>query len=225
MLGIGTPIARLSSYQLVESMVRAPNSGSQIADSLALVRHPSIRAAEQSVRLAEIGAKRARAVQYPSLVASAQRSKIEGNQSISSSGIVLRMEVPIQAASVFKGASADLELRRVRQQQQETVQKISLELTKLGEQLEGAHAETLALREAIVVAQQSVEATEKSFIGGVRTRIDVLNALQTVYQLKTDYLASMLRFGEIHLMFDLASARDPEEALQRVEAAIFVRVR
>lgn len=222
-LGLGTALDRLMLFRLSDALVSPPDLPHHLDQSSSIQRHPAVRVAEQSLRLAEIAAKRARASQYPSVVASAQRSKIDGNQSLSSSGIVLRMEVPIQAASIFRGASADLELRRVQQQQRETIQRISLDIARLSEQLLGAYAELVALNEAVIVAQQSVEATEKSFSGGVRTRIDVLNSLQTVYQLKTDYLTSLLRYGELHLSLDLAGAVEPEVALGRLESALFSR--
>lgn len=182
--------------------------------------NPSVRASEVGVQLAEIGAKRAKAVFLPSLNAVAQRSQSSG-VSVSSSSIALRMEVPLSASSLMRNGSAEVEVRRASEALRDARQKVALDIERLHAQLAAARAELPVRRDAIRAAELSVSANEQSFSGGVRTRIDVLNALQTKFQSQADYVSAQLRLGEALLSLQVTSAADLPSALAQVQALLF----
>jgi len=184
-------------------------------------RNPGVRVSELNASLAEISTRRARAALYPSVVASVRQSQIGGNPAVSNAGIALRMEVPLQAGTVFKGAMADLDLNKTQELARNAILQVRLDVERLYRQVEAAQSELVARAEAIQAAQLSFEANEQSFKGGVRTQVDVLNALQALFQSRSDYSAAQLRLGESLLNLLVASAEDADLALRQVQDRIF----
>lgn len=190
--------------------------------SRAMIHNPTVRAADVSLQLAEIAARRARAALLPSVAAVAQRSQSNGN-TVSSSAIALRMEVPLNAGTVLRNQSAELEVRRMQEALRDARQKVGLEVERLHAQLSAAQAELPVRQEALRAAELSVEANERSFDGGVRTRLDVLNALQARFQSQADLVSAQLRLGDAMLALQVISAGDLPAALADVQSQVFGR--
>lgn len=182
--------------------------------------NPSIRAASVGVRLSELAQRRASAQFVPSVNAVAQRSESGGN-TINSSQFALRLEVPITAASVMQRSAAAVEVRRSQDAERDARLRVELEVERLHAQVSAAQAELAVRREAVQAAALSVEANEQSFKGGVRSKIDVLNALQAQFQAQADLAAAQLRLGEALLSLQLACGADIAEALALVQATLF----
>jgi outer membrane protein TolC len=150
-----------------------------------------------------------------------QRSQIGRNPALSNSGIALRMDIPIQAGSFFKGAAADLDLNKAQENERNTRQQIRLDVERFYNQLEAIQSELLVRDEAIKASELSLNANEQSFKGGVRTKPDVLNALQAVFQARADYASSQLRLGETFLSLLTVSAADADAALTQINDMLF----
>jgi protease secretion system outer membrane protein len=186
-------------------------------------RNAAIRAGVQSAVVAEVGVRRARAALYPTVTFAAQRSQISGRDSISSSGVALRLEMPLAAGTYFRTATAAVELRRVEEQVRTQKQQVSLEVERLYGEVRAAESELAVRREAIRAAELSLDANEQSFKGGFRSRVDVLNALQSVFQAKADYSSALLRLGEGWAQLRLLAAYDIESTLKQLETFVFRR--
>lgn len=184
-------------------------------------RSPSLRSNAISITLAEISKLKSRAAFLPSVNAFVQRSKIGSNPALSNSGIALRMDVPIQAGSFFKGAAADLDLNKAQENERNTRQQIRLDVERLYNQLEAIQSELLVRNEAIKASELSLEANEQSFKGGVRTKLDVLNSLQALFQARADYASAQLRLGETFLSLLTVSATDTDAALTQINDMLF----
>jgi outer membrane protein TolC len=184
-------------------------------------RSPALRSNAVSITLAEISKQKIRAALMPSVNAFVQRSQIGGMPAVSNSGIALRMDIPIQAGSFFKGAAADLELNKAQENERNTRQKIRLDVERFYNQLEAVQSELLVRAEAIKASELSLDANEQSFKGGVRTKLDVLNALQAVFQARADYASAQLRLGETFLELLTASATDADAALTQINDMLF----
>lgn len=184
-------------------------------------RNTAIRGGEQSVTLAQIGVKRAKAALYPSVNFALQRSQISGNAA-SSSGLAIRMEVPLQAGTYYKGTAAGLDLKRAEEQARNQRQMVALDVERLFSEVRAAQSELAVRREAIQAAELSVEANEQSFKGGFRTRIDVLNAIQAMFQAKADYASTLLRLGESWASLHLMTAHDIDTTLRQVQSYMFL---
>jgi protease secretion system outer membrane protein len=75
--------------------------------------------------------------------------------------------------------------------------------------------------EAINASELSLDANEQSFKGGVRTKLDVLNALQALFQARADYASAQLRLGETFLSLLTVSATDADESLKQINDLLF----
>lgn len=184
-------------------------------------RSPALRSNAVSITLAEISKLKSRAAFLPSVNAFVQRSQIGSNPALSNSGIALRMDVPIQAGSFFKGAAADLDLSKAQENERNTRQQIRLDVERFYNQLEAIQSELLVRDEAIKASELSLDANEQSFKGGVRTKLDVLNALQAVFQARADYASAQLRLGETFLSLLTVSATDADAALTQINDMLF----
>lgn len=186
----------------------------------ALQNNPNVRANDVNLTLAEIARKRSKASLLPTLVASAQRSDYN-NITNNTSGVVLRMDIPLDAGGIYRIQGADMALQKAKDQERITRQQIELDVQRLYGDVEAAIAEVGIRKDAIRAAEQSYMATEQSFIGGVRTKIDVLNALQTVHQSKSDHITALLSFGEKLLSLQLTSGQDIEPTLKQLQQHLF----
>lgn len=186
----------------------------------AAAMHPMIRSSEVALRLAEIAAKRAKAAYLPSLNAVAQRS-VSAGTSASTNAIALRMDIPLSASSVTRWNTSEIDVRRAREAARDARQQVALEAERQYSQLQAARAELPVRREAVRAAELSVSASEQSFVGGVRTRLDVLNALQSQFQSQADHVSAQLRLGEALLSLQVIIAGDLDAVLDQVQASLF----
>jgi protease secretion system outer membrane protein len=131
------------------------------------------------------------------------------------------MDIPIQAGSFFKGAAADLDLNKAQEQARNTRQQIRLDVERFYNQLEAVQSELTVRAEAIKASELSLDANEQSFKGGVRTKLDVLNALQALFQARADYASAQLRLAETFLGLLTVSATDADTALTQINNLIF----
>lgn len=185
-------------------------------------RSPALRSHALSITLAEISRRKVLAAFLPSVNAFTQRSQIGGNPALNNSGVALRMDIPLQAGSFFKGAAADLDLNKAQELERNTRQQIRLDVERFYSQLEAVQSELSVRAEAIKASELSLDANEQSFKGGVRTKIDVLNALQALFQSRADYASAQLRLGETYLALLTASATDADAALTQIHDLIFM---
>ncbi len=186
----------------------------------ARLANPKIRARELASTVGEITRKRAKAVFLPSLNAIVQKSTLNGS-STTTSGLVLRLDLPLDMNSYLKQQTSDLDLQKLRDQERDTKEQVMLDIQRLYGEVQSSLSDIAIRRDAIVAAEQSVSANEHSFVGGVRTKLDVLNALQALHQTKSDYITTLLQLGERLLNLQLSSAVNVELALQQVQAQLF----
>jgi len=182
--------------------------------------NPSILASEQQSLIGEIGQKRAKAMLLPSVNAVAQQSAY-GDTKTSYAGVVLKFDLPVQAGSYYKTQTAAADALKLKEQERDTRQKVSLEVDRLHGLVQASGAELAVRRDAIRAAELSVEANEKSFKGGVRSKLDVLNALQAMFQTKGDYVTAQLQMGDNLLNLLLNSGVDVGLALRQVQQHLF----
>jgi protease secretion system outer membrane protein len=67
----------------------------------------------------------------------------------------------------------------------------------------------------------SVEANTKSFEGGVRTTIDVVNAIQTLYTVRSTYVTSATQVAVNLLTLLLVSGDDTADAMDVTQKFLF----
>jgi protease secretion system outer membrane protein len=174
-----------------------------------------------SINLAEIAKRKTYSAFFPSVNAFVQRSQLSSTPAAINSGVALRMDIPLQAGSFYKGASADLDLNKAQELERNTRQQIKLDVERFYNQLQAVQSELLVRVEAINASELSLDANEQSFKGGVRTKLDVLNALQALFQARADYASAQLRLGETFLSLLTVSATDADESLKQINDLLF----
>jgi protease secretion system outer membrane protein len=208
------------SYTLVNNMseLKLPTLDTFMVQ--ARTTNPNVRASEISTLIGELTRKRARAVFLPSINASVQRSQI-GDKTATSSGISLRLDIPLDMSSYARIETADLALQKLKDTERAVKQQAELDIERLHSDVQASLSGIAILLEAIKAAELSVNANEQSFKGGVRSSLDVLNALQALHQTKHDYVSALLQLGERLLSLQITAAVDINLALKQVQTQIF----
>lgn len=182
--------------------------------------NPSVRASEINTLVGEITRKRAKAIFFPSLNASVQRSQL-GSNTVTSSGVALRLDIPLDISSYSRIETAEIALQKLKDTERAVKQQVELDIQRLHSDVQASLSEITIRLEAIKAAELSVDANEKSLKGGVRSMIDVLNALQALHQTKNDYITALLQLGERLLSLQITAAVDINLALKQVQTQLF----
>lgn len=181
-------------------------------------RNPQLVSAQQNQRLADLALTRANGAMLPTLSAVYTDSTIN-KTSASYTGVTLSM--PLQPSSIYQMRGAVANASKQEEQTREIEQRTRLELQRLWSLVNAGRAEISIRMQAIQSAELSVEANEKSFKGGVRSQVDVLNSIQTSYQVQQDYVNAMLTLSENYLNLLLQAATPAMDAVLQVQTLLF----
>lgn len=197
-------------------------SAPTLSDTLsqALQANPKLQLESQNTALSAISARRARAQFLPSLNATWQRSQTNSNTT-NQSGLVLSVDIPLQYSSAYAFETADLALLGQQQKERATHQALQLEVQRLHANAMAAQQEVDISREAMQAAALSVQANEQSFVGGVRSKLDVLNALQAQLGAREAHMAAQLTLARTLLSLRLLAAHDIELILSDIQRELF----
>lgn len=178
--------------------------------------NPQVVVAQQGERLADLDVSRRQGAFLPRVNAVAKQTRT--GEGLNSSYIGLRFELPFDSGTLLDVSGARASLAKANEDVRVAKSGARLEAQRLHELVTAGEQELAIRREVIQAARLSLEASEKSFQGGVRTQIDVLNSIQTLYQTQDDYVAAALNVGSLfvslHATVDTPSA-DVLEALER----------
>ncbi len=208
------------SYTLANNMSELKLPALETFMDQARTINPNVRASEIGTLIGELTRKRAKAVFLPSINASVQRSQF-GDNTITSSGIALRLDIPLDMSSYARIETADLALQKLKDTERAVKQQVELDIERLHSDVQASLSEIIILLDAIKAAELSVNANEQSFKGGVRSSLDVLNALQALHQTKNDYVTALLQLGDRLLSLQITAAVDIDLALKQVQTQLF----
>ena len=202
----------------------APRHGAMPLPSLsdsanaAMERNPSVQAARMGERVAELDLERARGALMPTLSA-AYINSTSANITNISTGLVVNM--PFQASTVVSHQLAQDNYQKALESRREAEEKVRVEVERMWAQLQSGVELLKAQTEAIEAAQLSVEANMQSFQGGVRASVDVANAIQVVYQVKSEYAALAVGQAENLLTLHTLVEAAPLEGIERAQRYLF----
>lgn len=180
--------------------------------------NPQLRIAQQNQRISELALTKANSAWVPTVSALVMNTS-SNNVRSTYSGV--SVSLPLQAGNFYQIRGAAANLAKSQEQARDAEVKAKLEVQRLWA-LVGAGRSEIAIRlSAIESAELSVEANEKSFQGGVRSQIDVLNSIQTLYQVQQDYVNAVLTLADNYLNLLLQSASPANEAMASVQALLF----
>ena len=131
--------------------------------------------------------------------------------------------MPLQLGSYYARQGVQANWLKAKEATRDTEEKTRVDVEKLREQVETG-LEVLAIqRNAIAAAELSLEANIKSYEGGVRSAVDILNATQTVFQVKSDYVTFVTTQAESILSLLNQSSLDVNDALNTSYKFLFAR--
>lgn len=182
--------------------------------------NPRLQAERQFTALSDIQARRARAQFLPALNATWQRS-VTTSATTNLNGLVLSLDMPLQYSTGFAFEAADNALVGQQQKERATHEGLLLDVQRLHAQALAAQKDVDISREAIDAATLSVSANEQSFAGGVRSKIDVLNALQAQLAAREAHLIAQLSLARTLLSLRLLAGHDIDAILNQVQRELF----
>jgi protease secretion system outer membrane protein len=180
-----------------------------------VANHPAVKAAKMSEKMAELEVTRTKGALMPT-VSAAYINSSAGNLTNISTGLVVNM--PFQMGSVIGHETAQQNLLKAVENRRETEEKIRVEVEKAWNQVSSGVEILKAQSEAIDAARLSVEANTRSFQGGIRSSVDVVNAIQTVYQVTSDYVSIVVGQAESYLTLLASAQGTPLDALRQAQA-------
>jgi protease secretion system outer membrane protein len=187
---------------------------------LALQNSPAILAAKFSERVAELDVEKATGSMLPTLSATYTDSK-SANVANRYTGVTIN--VPLGASAYFAREGVSANYLKAKETRRDTEEKARVEVEKLRSQVDTAFESLDIQLDAIKAAELSVEANAKSYEGGVRSAVDVLNATQTVFQVKSEYVTAVTTQTENLLALMNLASTNPMESLETAYKFLFAR--
>lgn len=183
-----------------------------------LKSNPPLRVARENQRLAEINVQRADWVVLPTVSAVVMRTESAGVQG-NYAGV--SVSLPLQAGSYYQMKGAAANASKSQEAARDAELRARLEVERLWSLVRAGLAEIEIRLEAIHSAELSVEANERSYSRGVRSQIDLLNSIQTLYQVQQDYVNAVLTLADNYLNLLLQSAAPVDTAVAQVQTVLF----
>lgn len=180
--------------------------------------NPQLVVAQQNQRIGELAVTRADSAWLPTLSA-VWMNTTSSNVTTNYSGI--SVSLPLQAGSFYQMKGAAANALKTQEQTRDAELRTRLEVQRLWSLVNAGRGEVAIRLEAIQSAELSVEANEKSFRGGVRSQIDVLNSIQILYQVQQDYVNAVLTLAENYLNLLLQAAIPAGQAIASTQAVLF----
>jgi outer membrane protein, protease secretion system len=180
---------------------------------LALQNSPALLASRFSERVAELELEKSTGSLLPTVSATYNKSQAGGTTN-SYHGVLVNM--PLQAGTYFGRKTVEANYLKAKEATRDTEEKTRVEVERLREQIETGLEALKIQKDAVAAAELSLEANQKSYEGGVRSAVDILNATQTVFQVKSDYVVALMRVAEDLLQL-ISHAKSTDSYLTTIE--------
>ena len=182
--------------------------------------NPAIAAARENEHISKLEADRIRGSFVPTLGASATYSRAGG---ASNSFVGISVNAPLNGGTLFQAGAARATARRSFEERRQAEERARTELSRLHALVDGGRQALGINAKAIAAAKLSVEANSRSYEGGVRTSVDVVNAIQTQFEVQSNYVQSAATLATNYLNLLLLAGEDPAEAFVAVQAFLLGR--
>jgi protease secretion system outer membrane protein len=176
---------------------------------LALQSSPALQATRFSERVAELELEKTTGSLLPTISATYNSSKAGTAAANTYTGVLVNM--PLTAGSYYGRKSVEANYLKAKEATRDSEEKTRVEVERLREQIETGLEALKIQKDAVAAAELSLEANQKSYEGGVRSAVDILNATQTVFQVKSDYVQLLISETESLLsLLNLSNGAVPE---------------
>lgn len=182
--------------------------------------NPGLIAAKSTEKISSLEAKRQRDQLLPEL--SVTQSKRWGDV-YNDNLTMFNLSMPIDASRVIGGLSASASEEKAIEVRRQTELQVDMLTHQLYESVVLGKQALETKKNAVEAAKLSVDANERSSVAGVRTTIEVLNSIDTLYQTRNDYAVTAVNLGNSLLNLLLISGTPPEEAIAQTQTFLFGR--
>jgi protease secretion system outer membrane protein len=181
-----------------------------------------VLAGRYNVEIAELELLKLKASLLPVVSAQYSYSRTTAG-AIGNSYVGMGMSVPLKAGTLYGIHAAQAGVVKTQESLRETESKVRLDADRLAAQVATGIEALRIQREAMAAAELSVEANQQSYQGGVRSAVDVINAIQTSFQVKSDYFNLATTQAENILALILLAATDPQDAVAETYRYLFAK--
>ena len=209
-----------TSYELSRAERALPFNALDFYLNRAAEFNSSLLKSRAEERLVELATLKAKSVYLPSVDLITSRSYSQSGD-IRNTGVTFGINVPINAATIFEGSAAAAKLSQARLGAREVREKVEADVEQFYLRVVMGLEEVRARLRAIESAKLSVTANEKSFGVGVRTRLDVLNSVETLYVVNQQYIESVIELGRNYLKLCNSAALPATDTVQQVRQILF----
>lgn len=185
-----------------------------------VLQNPAVTAAGLSERVSQLEAQRAKWAMLPTINGSASYTLAAG-RSISFVGVTIA--APIQAGALFAAQASSATARKSSEERRRTQEQAKVNFQRLYGLVRGGDEALISSALAIEAAEQSVNANQKSYEGGVRSNLDVVNAIQTAFEVKSQYVNAAMSLAEHYLDLQLTAGMPAADAVAAVQTFLFRR--
>jgi protease secretion system outer membrane protein len=183
-----------------------------------LESNPNLNAARRSEEISNLDAKRSRHQILPTLTVT--QSKRWGSQ-FNDESTMLNLSMPLDATRVIGRLSAGAQEEKAFETRRQVEEQTMMLTNQLFQSVVLGRDALDSKKVAVEAAKLSVEANERSLIAGVRTTIEVLNSIDTLYQARNDYATTALNLGNAYLNLLLISGEAPADAIAQTQQFLF----
>lgn len=183
-------------------------------------RSPQVASARSTERISQLEAQRARASLLPTVGVSATYTNRGGE---SDSYVGLSVAAPINAGGFYQAGAARASVQRALEDRRQVEERARTELERYYALVAGGQEALQINAKAIEAAELSVEANTKSYEGGVRTSVDVVNAIQTMFEVKNAYVTAATTIAINYLNVQLLAGVPTQDALAATQAFLLAR--
>jgi protease secretion system outer membrane protein len=207
-----------NDFQLLEKHLEPQVDSFDKVIANVMENNPSLQAAKATEEISKLEASRARNQMMPSL-AFVYTTSWGGARDIES--VQLNLVAPLDAAKVISRLSADASEIKAFEQKRQTEDQVLLQTNQYYESVVLGYQALQDKRLAVEAAQLSLEANERSSKAGVRTMIEVLNSIDSLFQTKNDYATTAVSVGSAFINLLLLNATPPAEAVAKTQTFLF----
>jgi outer membrane protein TolC len=180
--------------------------------------NPNLNAARRTEEIATLDAKRARHQILPTLTVT--QTKRWGDM-FNDESTMFSLSMPLDANRVINRLSSGAQEEKATETRRQVEEQTVMLTNQLFESVVLGRDALDNKKVAVEAAKLSVEANEKSLVAGVRTTIEVLNSIDTLYQARNDYATTALNLGNAYLNLLLISGEPPTDAIAETQRFLF----
>lgn len=183
-------------------------------------RSPQLAAARQTERISQLETQRIRGSLLPVLGGTATYTNRNG---LSDSYVGLSVSAPLNAGTFYQVSAAKASAERALQERRQVEEKARTELERYHALVDGGRRALSINAKAIEAAELSVQANSRSYEGGVRSSVDVVNAIQTLFEVKNAYVTAATTLAVNYLNVQLLAGVPTLDALDSTQAFLLAR--